>query len=124
MIYILTVKEKDMRRKFDDYVYKTEPYDHQRSVLRDSWHRECYALFMEMGTGKSKIIVDTIGLLHEVGEIDTVLIVAPKGVFHNWVRKEIPTHLPDRIQHSVCAWQPNITKSTGMNSKRLSIQTS
>jgi len=99
-----------MRRKFDKYVFKTEPYDHQRSVFRDSWHRECYALFMEMGTGKSKIVVDTIALLQEVGEINTVLIVAPKGVFHNWVRKEIPTHLPDRIEHSVCAWQPNITQ--------------
>jgi SNF2 family DNA or RNA helicase len=99
-----------MRRKFDKYVFKTEPYDHQRSVFRDSWHRECYALFMEMGTGKSKIVVDTIALLQEVGEIDTVLIVAPKGVFHNWVRKEIPAHLPDRIEHSICAWQPNITQ--------------
>ena len=65
---------------------------------------------MEMGTGKSKIVVDTVGLLHEVGEVNAILIVAPKGVFHNWVRKEIPAHLPDRIKRTVLAWQPNITK--------------
>jgi len=81
--------------KSDDYKYKTKPYEHQRAVFQESCDRRSYALFMEMGTGKSKVIVDNIGYLREKGEIDSVLIVAPKGVFHNWVRKEIPTHLPD-----------------------------
>ena len=99
-----------MKKEFEAYEFKTEPYDHQRAVFRDSWFLPAYALFMEMGTGKSKIVVDTVGLLREVGEIDAVLIVAPKGVYHNWVRKEIPAHLPDRIERTVLAWQPNITQ--------------
>ena len=99
-----------MKKEFEAYEFKTEPYDHQRAVFRDSWFLASYALFMEMGTGKSKIVVDTVGLLHEVGEVNAVLIVAPKGVYHNWVRKEIPAHLPDRIQRTVLAWQPNITQ--------------
>ena len=96
--------------KSNDYKYKTKPYEHQRSVFQESCNRRSYALFMEMGTGKSKVIVDNIGYLREKGEIDSVLIVAPKGVFHNWVRKEIPTHLPDRIETTVLAWQPTVTK--------------
>ena len=113
-----------MRRKFDDYVYKTEPYEHQRSVFRDSWHRECYALFMEMGTGKSKIIVDTIGLLHEVGEINTVLIVAPKGVSITGYEKKYRRIC--LIGLSILSVHGNRTsrKSTGMNFRRSSIQTS
>ncbi len=99
-----------MKKEFEAYEFKTEPYDHQRAVFRDSWFLASYALFMEMGTGKSKIVVDTVGLLHEVGEVNAVLIVAPKGVYHNWVRKEIPAHLPDRIDRAVLAWQPNITQ--------------
>ncbi len=99
-----------MKKEFEAYEFKTEPYDHQRAVFRDSWFLASYALFMEMGTGKSKIVVDTVGLLHEVGEVNAVLIVAPKGVYHNWVRKEIPAHLPDRIERTVLAWQPNITQ--------------
>lgn len=93
------------------YKHKTKPYEHQENVFRDSWDVKNYALFMEMGTGKSKIAIDTIGVLYEEGRIDTAFIVAPKGVFHNWSQKEIIAHLPDRIERRVLSWQPNITKT-------------
>ena len=48
-----------------EYKFKTEPFDHQRKVLEDSWSEEFYALFMEMGTGKSKVAIDTIGMLYQ-----------------------------------------------------------
>ena len=35
--------------------------------------RSIYALFMEMGTGKSKVAIDTIGILHMNGKIDAAL---------------------------------------------------
>lgn len=63
-----------------------------------------------MGTGKSKIICDTIGMLYERKEINAALILAPKGVFDNWVKAEIPTHLPDRIERNVLRWTPSKTK--------------
>ena len=93
------------------YKFKTKPYEHQKTVLEDSWSASNYALFMEMGTGKSKIAIDTIGALFEDGKIDTAFIVAPKGVFHNWSQKEIVAHLPNHIQRKVLSWQPNITKT-------------
>ena len=77
------------------YTFKTEPFDHQRKALTDSWAAEYYALFMEMGTGKSKVAIDTIGILHMMDKINAALIVAPKGVYDNWVKGEIPSHLPD-----------------------------
>ena len=49
------------------YKFKTEPYDHQRTAFNESWAAEYYALFMEMGTGKSKVAIDNIGLLYEQG---------------------------------------------------------
>ena len=61
---------------------------------------------MEMGTGKSKVVVDNIGVLFEQGEIDAALIVAPKGVYDNWVQGEIPTHFPDHINKRVLRWEP------------------
>jgi SNF2 family DNA or RNA helicase len=93
-----------------DYIFETEPFDHQRSVIRDSWSAPYYALLMEMGTGKSKVAVDSIGMLYEANEIDAVLIIAPKGVFDNWVKKEVPVHLPKRINRKIVRWQPNITQ--------------
>jgi SNF2 family DNA or RNA helicase len=88
------------------FEFKTQPYDHQRKALKDSWSAEYYALFMEMGTGKSKVAVDNIAILYEAGKITAALIVAPKGVYDNWVRGEIPAHLPDRIVRHVMRWSP------------------
>ena len=90
-----------------DFEFKTKPYDHQRKALEASWAAKHYALFMEMGTGKSKVAVDNIGILYERGEINAALIIAPKGVYDNWVKGEIPTHLPERIQRQVMRWSPN-----------------
>ena len=92
------------------YDFKTKPYEHQAVALKTSCFSEYYALYMEMGTGKSKVIVDTMASLFEAGHIDTVLILAPKGVYDNWVRAEIPRHLPDRVQHNLVRWQNNLTK--------------
>jgi len=92
------------------YDYKTKPYEHQKEIFESSWKARQYALFLEMGTGKTKIAIDSLAALYEARSIDTVLIVAPKGVYANWVEKEIPQHLPDRINHKIVQWQPNITK--------------
>ena len=92
------------------YKFKTEPFDHQRKALEDSWAAAFYALFMEMGTGKSKVAIDTIGALYKSNKIKAALILAPKGVYDNWVKGEIPTHLPDDIDRQVVRWVPSSTK--------------
>lgn len=92
------------------YKFKTEPYQHQRKAWEDSWAAAYYALFMEMGTGKSKVAIDTIGALHTDKEINAALIVAPKGVYDNWVQKEIPAHLPDDIERMIVRWTPSTAK--------------
>lgn len=97
--------------KFENYEFKTKPYEHQLDALRDSWAAEYYALFMEMGTGKSKVAIDTMGMLYEKGHIDAALIVAPKGVYDNWIQKEIKVHLPERITRNVIRWTPNSGKA-------------
>lgn len=94
-------------RGFD---YKTNPYDHQRKALEASWAEEYYALFMEMGTGKTKVAIDTMAVLYEAGKINAALIVAPKGVYDNWFKNEIPAHLPDRIERTLLRWTPAKTK--------------
>ena len=92
------------------YSFATEPYAHQLTAFKRSYQSEYSALFMEMGTGKSKVIVDTMGALFESKDITHALIIAPKGVFDNWVQGEIPRHLPDRIKRFVVRWQPNFTQ--------------
>ena len=64
-----------------NYRFKTKPYEHQLEALEKSWAQKTYALFMEMGTGKSKVLVDNIAMLYDRGAIRGALIIAPKGVY-------------------------------------------
>jgi SNF2 family DNA or RNA helicase len=98
-----------------NYKFKTKPYAHQLKALEISWDKKCFAYFMEMGTGKSKVLIDNSAILYDHGKINGVLIVAPKGVYKNWYSSEIPTHLPDHIEKNVVLWQANITKQQQKN---------
>ena len=69
---------------------------------------------MEMGTGKSKVLVDNMAMLYDKGAIRGALIVAPKGVYKNWNDIEFPVHLPDHVEHTKVLWDPNITKKKQM----------
>ena len=100
-------KEGNVRYKF-----KLQPYEHQLDALKKSWNKEYFALFMDMGTGKSKVLIDTMSILYDKGEICTAMIVAPKSVYRNWLKKEIPTHIPDHVDYTVVAWSPEKTKKT------------
>ena len=91
------------------YKFKTEPYEHQKDALKKCWNKESFAIFAEMGTGKTKIALDNACILYNKGKIDRLLVVAPKGTYMNWVDQEIPTHVPDYIEKSILAWKPNIT---------------
>jgi len=72
--------------------------------------QESFALFMEMGTGKSKVILDTASYLYDNGYIDTLLIVAPKGAYRNWHINEIPSHLADHIIYRYAIWSASPRK--------------
>jgi len=91
------------------YKFKTEPFTHQKVALEKCWNKNEYALFMEMGTGKTKVIIDNIGILKQQNLINIAVIVAPKSVYLNW-EDEINTHLSDDIPHVIYSW--NKTKKT------------
>ena len=94
-----------------NYKFKTKPYAHQLTALEKSWEKQVYAYFMEMGTGKSKVLIDNISMLYDKGKINGALIIAPKGVYQNWYNSEIPTHLVDHIDKKMVLWQAMINKT-------------
>ena len=93
-----------------NYKFKLKPYKHQLTALEKSWNKETYAYFMEMGTGKTKVLIDNMSMLYDKGKIDSALIIAPKGVVKTWYEQELPTHLPDHIENVTVLWQSNINK--------------
>jgi len=98
--------------------FKLKPYDHQLKALDKAAARPEYGFFMEMGTGKSKVLLDNIGYLFLEGQVDFALIIAPKGVYRNWVSKEIPEHMSDDVPHRVIRWvaSPNKKEQAEMRS--------
>ena len=99
-----------------NYKFKTKPYAHQLDALEASWDKENFAYFMEMGTGKSKVLLDNAAILYDKGYINGLLLIAPKGVYKNWYDSEIPTHLPDHIEKKVVLW-----KTSDKSKKQMSL---
>jgi SNF2 family DNA or RNA helicase len=93
------------------YKFKTKPFAHQLKALEMSWDKKVFAYFMEMGTGKSKVLIDNMSMLYDKGLINGALIIAPKGVYKNWFDSEIPTHMADHIEKTMVLWESNAGKS-------------
>ena len=94
-----------------NYKFKLKPFNHQLEALKLGWDRQEFGLFMEMGTGKSKVLIDNMGMLYLAGKINFALVIAPKGVYRNWVSKEIPEHMSDDVPHRVIRWVASPNKS-------------
>ena len=99
-----------------NYKFKTKPYEHQLDALETSWNKEVFAYFMEMGTGKSKVLLDNAAILYDKGEINALLLIAPKGVYKNWYDSEIPDHLPDHVDRKIVLWK---TSDKSIKQKKL-----
>ena len=82
----------------------TEPFDHQRQAFGRSRHLEYFALFMEMGTGKTKVLIDTAFSLFYEGHIDAMLVFAPNGVHAQWVNEQLPIHAAKDLPWEAVSW--------------------
>ena len=92
------------------YKFKSKPFAHQLKALEMSWDKKVFAYFMEMGTGKSKVLIDNIAMLYDKGRINGALIIAPKGVYKTWTDEQIPDHMPDHVEKEVVLWESTAGK--------------
>lgn len=86
------------------YPFKHAPFGHQLEWWQKSKDEVEFAYFMEMGTGKSKLIIDVIAYLYDSGKIDGAFILGNKGSYRNWYENEIPTHMPDHVRYWMTYW--------------------
>lgn len=56
-----------------------------------------FALFWEQGAAKTRPVIENAALLFDEGEINALLIVAPRGADRNWANEEIPKWMPKHI---------------------------
>lgn len=93
-----------------DYKFKTKPFDHQAEAFLRSRDMESFALFMEQGTGKTKVAIDNAAYLFAKGEIDSLVVACPNSVKTNWAFDELEAHLPDWVNYDVAYWEATANK--------------
>lgn len=101
-----------------DADFKTSNYDHQMVEFEISCGLKARAILWSMRSGKSKLLIDTACHLFIAGEIDAVIIIAPNGIHHNWIRRELPVHHWDSVERDTLVWQTHIAGTKGVNKVR------
>lgn len=76
-----------------DYPFKTQPRPHQLKALRLYYRIRNPGMFMDIGTGKSKVAIDTASCRYYEGDISKVIVVCLVSIKDNWV-DEINKHSP------------------------------
>ena len=105
----------------EKYNFKTQPYQHQLDIFNKIKDKQYYALLMEQGTGKTKVIIDNFSHLYYKGYVDAVFVIAPNGVHRNWINDEIPKHMPDNIEYDSMIWDNSKSKTKKFKEKFLSL---
>ncbi len=77
-----------------NFIYKTEPRAHQVDAVHKLYGLPSFALLMEQGTGKSKVVIDIASNLFLEGKIEAVLLIAPNNVHTQWYDEQLPIHSP------------------------------
>ena len=93
------------------YPFKNKPYLHQAAYLQRFWEDPGAALFADMGTGKSFMLINNAAMLYDKGRINAMLVVAPKGVYRNWYTGQIPEHMPTHVTYTMACWSPSPRKA-------------
>ena len=89
--------------------FKSTPYNHKIKALDKCIRQEFFSYLMEMGTGKTMTCIVDAALLYQQGKIDSMLIVAPKSVYRNWIN-EIDKHLVDSVDRYIVSWSASANK--------------
>lgn len=89
-----TLPEQAITRKWNpDFPFKTTPFAKQMSTIERLFAQDRWALFADMGTGKSKMALDIAS--HHIldGMVDGLLVISRVSIRENWVG-EVKKHCP------------------------------
>lgn len=81
-----------------------KPYDHQWEYYNRTRSLPAWCDFSDQGVGKSAIAIATTAHLWRQGEIEALVVLAPRGVEVNWALDELPTHMPRDIPWRAAIW--------------------
>jgi SNF2 family DNA or RNA helicase len=84
------------------YRWKTRPFHHQVAAVKKLLNNGYGgALLMEPRTGKTKVAIDYLSIMHLVGEVNRVLVFCPMSVMGVW-EDQLALHCP--IDYNLVIW--------------------
>lgn len=98
---------KDIKELFTP---RTPPYPHQWEALQASYTKRAFALLLDPGLGKTKIVLDTAVLWYERTHINAMLVLAPNDVHAQWVEEQVPLHWPAKHRLRTAIWRGHSTR--------------
>lgn len=103
-------------RKKIGYLTKLNPFDHQYDHFLNHRDELFWAFLWDMGTGKTKIVIDICVYLHLKNLIDCVIFVAPNQVHLQHIKKAIPEHIYSKIAYNSFGYESKTLKNKGVQS--------
>jgi SNF2 family DNA or RNA helicase len=95
------------------YRFRTRPYRHQvdaiKKLMSSGWGG---ALLMAPRTGKTKTVIDYASILHQLDEVDRVVVFCPVSVLGVW-EEEIARHCPHK-KVRITVWDKRYRKKNNM----------
>jgi SNF2 family DNA or RNA helicase len=87
------------------FAFKTKPLDHQLEALQRCIAQDNYALLMDPGTGKSKVMIDDATCYFLEGQCNAALVICPNSIKSNW-KEEIEKH--SSIATDIFVYDPSL----------------
>lgn len=87
-----------------DYAFRTKPYQHQLEAFAISRDKPEFALFMEQGTGKTWVDINTACYLFLKKKIDGHLVICPNAMKDPW-DEMYREHAPESIDLDIFIWE-------------------
>ena len=113
------VRPVDVVAHSDEYQFPAEPFRHQAIAFNHAMSSQVWALFMEMGTGKTKVAIDVADCRMEREEILFHFIVCPATVIDVWYDQYMEfSWLPNSPDLGDC-WEPTVLIGSAKDRKRL-----
>lgn len=100
-------------------ILKTDLYKHQIKAVEKLQHIKVGALYMEMGTGKTRTALELIKLRLDVGKVDKVLWLCPCSVKES-LRRDLLKHVDDISHITICGIE-TLSSSIKANSDLLDL---
>jgi SNF2 family DNA or RNA helicase len=83
-------------------VDKPKLYEHQHDYLLEHTGTPYHGLLWEMGSAKTRAILEEVNRLVDAGKLDVLVVIAPNGVHTNWSKNQCPLWLD--VPYDIIEW--------------------